>query len=239
VSGVSESNQPAQVQVHPSAQSPTHAAEVHCSNCNRRCNDAYYRIFGRLACPECTQAIARIMDKNRFAAGPWLRGALAGFGAAVGFAVIWALLAKATGFRGGLVAIFIGIFVSMAVLKASGGRRGPSMQLLAIGLSLFGIWVGKGLCATWVFYDQLAPELFTGRESEPVQHLVLFALGFLLMLGPADLLWYGFAIYDGWRRPRALRIPIEGPFTVSGASERGALQFDSAEFVPGQTEPRA
>jgi hypothetical protein len=164
-------------------------------------------------------------------------------GAAISFAVIWALIAKWTGFRGGLIAIFIGVFVSAAVVKGSGGRRGPAMQILAIAISIFGIWLGKGMCASWSFYHLFQPSIEKLNWPPAFAHAYLLVCGFYEMFNPLDLIWYGFAVYDGWRRPRAIRIPIEGPFAQQAQAARGPLQFDAAEFIappapaPTTTEP--
>ena len=54
------------------------------------------------------------------------------------------------------------------------------------------------------------------NDSPAFQHILFFVTGFLLMLNPIDFIWYGFAIYDGWRRLRAW----ESDYPASGCSMR-------------------
>jgi hypothetical protein len=227
--------------IAPPSLEPAGAAGISCANCEEPVGPMHYRILGRAMCPECARLIATVMDNNRFAARPFFTGALAGLGAAIAFALLWALIAKVTHYRGGLIAIFTGTFVSLAVLKGSGGRRGAHMQALSIVLSLFGIWLGKGLCATWSFFQFFESDIKELGWSATGAHAIIFLLGFYLMFTPIDFLWYGFAIYDSWRRLRPIRIAIEGPYSSPSSQSGGGLQFESAEIMhprPASEPPR-
>lgn len=206
-----------------------------CANCGKPLGETVYRISDRTVCQTCGQAIAKLQDLNRFAGGPWMTGAMLGLGAAIISGAIWAILVKATDRQFGLVAIGIGIFVSRAVMRGAGGRRGPSIQTLSILLSLLGVVIGKGLIASWARWDETRTALGI-KDHETIFRAVTFCFGALLYFSPLDLLWYGLAVWEAWRYPRAIRIPISGPYAPGQthsapvtATPSGGLQFDTVQ----------
>jgi hypothetical protein len=199
-----------------------------------------YRIGDKAVCDRCAAAIGQMQQLNQFAAGPWFFGALFGFGAAVISGFVWALIVKATRYELGLVAIGIGFFVTRAVMRGAGGRRGPSIQVLSVLLSLLGIFVGKGLIGAWAMWDDIRKQLEPG-SNETLFRVFIFFVGPFIIFQGMDLLWYGLAIWEAWRIPRAIRIPIQGPYSTGEGpaapappAPLGGLQFDR---VQPQSQP--
>lgn len=75
-------------------------------------------------------------------------GALAGFLAALVCAVAWAAITAATGWRIGLVAIFVGMGVGIAVQKAGKGLD-TIFGIVGAVLSFFAIFAGNLLTHCW------------------------------------------------------------------------------------------
>jgi hypothetical protein len=218
------------------AMPPTIPAQ--CETCHKPLERHFYRFQNRTICGACAQQIAAVLERNRFAGGPWGIALLAGFGTAIAAAIAWAAIAKWTHYRGGLVAIFMGVFVTSAMYRASGGRRGAVMQISAITIALFGIWLGKGLLASWAFYDEaLAASGGMTKLPEVARHILLLLLGFLLYRGFFDVIVVAFIIWDGVRRLRPIRVQLEGPFPLSGGVRVPGLQFDTVEAA-APNDPR-
>ena len=53
-----------------------------CDFCKQPLGEPFYRVKGRSTCASCAAQVVGLMERNRFAAGPWFLGALAGFIAA-------------------------------------------------------------------------------------------------------------------------------------------------------------
>jgi hypothetical protein len=206
------------------------AAPAACQFCQRPLGDPYYRAAGRTCCADCAGQIYQFVQRNRFAAGPWLRGALAGLVTAIVCGFVWAAITKASHYEYGILAVGVGIVVTKVIMVASGNRRGPSIQVLAIVLSLLAIFAGKEMTVAWVVWDQLVGPLAPGVNSWAVWtrfFLVAPWLGFNFM----DLLWYGIAIYEGYRLARMPRLQIEGPFSIQPPTAGQPLQFDTVQTL--------
>jgi hypothetical protein len=209
-----------------------------CAGCGVALTDQFYRVNQQQnVCPNCAAQVGALEQSNRFAFGPWTMGAIAGFVVAVICGFLWALIVKLTDYELGLAAIGVGLGVSWAVMKASGGRRGPSIQFLTIAFSILGIIIGKGLTVTWAFWDQVKP---TGPEvadtPEWFLRLLYFLLAPIVTFGFFDILWYGFAIYEAWKLPRAFRVQMDGPYSIEAADDAEGMQFDR---VAPPTPPHA
>src|SRR3954467_10517422 len=120
---------------------------ANCSFCGRPIRQTFYRIQDRPACAECTQQVQQVAELNRFSFGPWAVGAMFGLAAAVLCGFAWAVVAKITHAEIGIVAIGVAYVVTRAIITGAKGRRGTSIQILALLLSLIGIYVGKGMTA--------------------------------------------------------------------------------------------
>src|SRR5439155_21199351 len=114
-----------------------------CSVCGRPLPMNHYRVNGRPSCAECAQRLAQLTELNEFRFGPWLLGLIYGLAAAILCGFGWAVIVKITHAEIGIVAIGIGIVVTRAIIAGANGRRGASIQAIAIICSLLGIFIGK------------------------------------------------------------------------------------------------
>ena len=130
--------------------------------------------------------------------------------AAVG-AVLWAVIAVMTGMMIGWVAVGIGFMVGYTV-RIFGKGSEPMFQILGAVLSLLGCLAGNLLmvCA-FVSRQQQIPLLTLLTHLNPAVIVSLMVDTFSAM----DLLFYGIAIYEGFRFSRA---PMAVPARTHGLS---------------------
>ena len=134
-------------------------------------------------------------------------GILAGTAAALVGAGIWAGITAATEYQIGFMAIGVGILVGLAVRV---GGKGLDPIFGIIGAVLAGLGCGLG--------NLLAGGIFLAAREQVGILQVLSALDFELakalmvaMFNPIDLLFYGLAIYEGYRFSfRPLVVPKAG-----------------------------
>ena len=152
--------------------------------------------------------------------GNLVLAAAAGLAAAIAGAVVWGLIVKWTEYEVGIVAWGIGFLVAMAVVFASGNRRGLPLQVLAVALALAGVLLGKYLAFVWSVNAEasragmdLRLPLLAGETVE------LFTDGESGVWGWFDLLWIGLAAFTAFRIPQAdERESATAPETSSGSS---------------------
>lgn len=126
-----------------------------------------------------------------------LMGAIAGFLTAIICGVLWAVVTNVTHYKIGLVAVGIGLLVGFAVRYAG---RGHSLVYGVVGavLALMGCLLGNFLAVLLILSaDQSIPlmELIKYFLSYPADILSLMQVAF----EPIDLLFYGIALYEGFR----------------------------------------
>lgn len=195
------------------------ASQMSCRSCGRAIDGEYFLVANAPCCPMCTAGVHAYLGACRFSWGPWLRGALFGTGAAVVAGAIWAAIALASRYELGILAIVVGIAVSKAVVAGSGGRRGRSYQLAAAGLGILAIILGKGLIVFW---------LLGARASIGwIGRIVVSAIAFAYAFHPMDLLWYGIAVWEGWRIAKMPAIPISGPHGAQPVAP--PISFDTVQ----------
>jgi hypothetical protein len=113
-----------------------HAAQTRaCAACNGPINDVYYEINGKLICPACRPRLEAAIARGFGGPGVFVRAALFGLGAALLGCVAWYGIRVVTKMEFGLVAIFVGIGVGIAVKKGAGGFGGWQYQALAMFLT--------------------------------------------------------------------------------------------------------
>lgn len=122
---------------------------------------------------------------------------LGGFIAAVAAAAIWAIITYLTHYRIGFMAIGVGFLVGYAVNYFGKGMTMP-FGLVGAALSLFGCLLGN-LLTTILFAS-----LTEGISVSAILTTFLTSPGVILEImketfRPMDLLFYGIAIYEGYR----------------------------------------
>lgn len=121
--------------------------------------------------------------------------------AAVAGGVVWGLIVKWSDYEVGFVAWGIGFLVGMAVLTATGGRRGLPLQAIAIISSLLGILLGKYLSYAWVL-QEIAEEQTGGALEISIfsrDMVDFFREDLGEVFGWIDLLWVALAVITAWR----------------------------------------
>lgn len=83
---------------------------------------------------------------------------VAGAGAALIGAGVWALISKSTGYEVGIIAWAVGAFVGLAVFAASGRSGGVEFGVLAVVLAVSGIAAGKFAATYLVLQDFMNDE---------------------------------------------------------------------------------
>jgi hypothetical protein len=133
--------------------------------------------------------------------GTLLKAVAAGLSAAVAGGVVWGLIVKWSEYEVGFVAWGIGFLAGIAVLTATGGRRGMLLQTIAIVSALVGILIGKYLSYAWVLQQ------FADEQTGGVVEISIFSrdtVDFFRedlgeVFGWIDLLWVALAVITAWR----------------------------------------
>lgn len=134
---------------------------------------------------------------------------LAGLVAAAAGAAVWALVTVFTGLKIGWVAVGIGFLVGYAVRRFGKGSS-PSYQMLGAVLSLLGCLAGN-LLVVCVFAsrNEDLPLMTILAGMTPTLAVRLIVETFSAM----DLLFYGLAVYEGYKFARlpAAPPPVAAP----------------------------
>ncbi len=181
-----------------------------CRFCNRPLGMVHYRVNGQPVCDPCSRRVMQMLELNEFRGGPYTVGLLYGLAAAILCGFGWAVIVKITHAEIGIIAAGIGYVVARAILIGSNGRRGKSIQVTALILSLAGVFIGKGFIAAWVLWDHLSGDLHMQGNSL-IPRAIVFLLAPFLTFQFFDLIWYGIAAYQAWRMTQPVRLNIEGP----------------------------
>jgi hypothetical protein len=124
-----------------------------------------------------------------------LRGALGGSVAAAIGAVAWAAVTVATGYQIGWMAVAIGVLVGLAV-RTLGKGIDPIFGVVGAGLALLGCALGNLLTIAAMIASENAVPILTvvgGLDAELVTELMVATFA------PMDLVFYGIAIYEGYK----------------------------------------
>jgi len=121
--------------------------------------------------------------------------------AALAGGVAWGLIVKWTGYEVGIIAWGIGFLTGNAVVLATRGGKGQTLQAIAILTALLGILLGKYLSYAFQIQDEAEEAgVSLGLFSEDMRSF--FREDLDSVFGLFDLLWVGFAVYTAWRVPQ-------------------------------------
>jgi hypothetical protein len=135
---------------------------------------------------------------------------LAGLGGALAGAAVWAAVTVATGYQIGIMAVGIGFLVGYAV-RLVGKGVSQVFGWIGAGLSLLGCASGNllALCAMVAREHGIAlADVLAGLDASLIRELMIATFS------PMDLLFYGIAVYEGYRLS----------FRQLGEQERSALE---------------
>ncbi len=117
-------------------------ASATCAQCHAAIRTNYWEANGQVLCSSCKTALDAVHGPTaRAGAGPMLRAALFGVGAALAGAAIYLAVAYFLNLEVGLIAILVGFMVGWAVRKGTRDRGGRRFQVLAVVLTYLAISV--------------------------------------------------------------------------------------------------
>jgi hypothetical protein len=130
--------------------------------------------------------------------GKLLPGATAGAIAAVIGAMLWAAVTVFSGYELGLIAIAVGYFVAFGVRSVGQGST-TAFAVTGATLAFLACVLGKVL----TLIGLLAKEMEIGYFDVLSQFDLSLLPGLMVeTASPMDLVFYGIAIYEGWRLSR-------------------------------------
>ena len=122
-------------------------------------------------------------------------GLLAGLAASLVGAAVWAVVTDATGYQIGWMAVGIGFVVGMAV-RTLGKGIDKTFGVLGAALALFGCVAGNLLAVVGIVAQQQGEPFMSVLGRLDVSLIVrLMEVSF----SPMDLLFYGIAVYEGYK----------------------------------------
>jgi hypothetical protein len=121
------------------------------------------------------------------------KGIAAGLGAAVLGAVLWAAITAVTGYQIGFVAVGIGFLVGYAV-KVFGKGDEVIFGIMGALLAFFGCLLGNHLAGAYLAAKQVQVPFFSVVTNPGLGMEIMKAT-----FSPMDLIFYGIAIYEGYR----------------------------------------
>jgi hypothetical protein len=122
-------------------------------------------------------------------------GIAAGAGASLAGAAAWALITVLTKFQIGWMAIAIGFLVGIAI-RTFGKGIDKVFGIAGAGLALVGCALGNLLAACGMIsveFDVPFFEVLSGLDLEIIREIMVASFS------PMDLLFYGIAVYEGYR----------------------------------------
>lgn len=131
---------------------PSGTPAANCVSCKTPIVGAYYFGGGKaIVCERCKALI----DASKRAAVPPVaiaRATLCGAGGALAGTALYAIVLAAEPTLMGYVAVAVGYFVGRAMQYGSGGRRGVTLQIIAMALTFGGIALGLGGAYMYAWY---------------------------------------------------------------------------------------
>lgn len=152
----------------------------------------------RVLCPDCQTALREALDQETLAPNiPF--ALLAGLLGAVVSGLIWYYFVTITGIQFGLVSVLMGWLVGKCVVWGSGNKRGKSLQLLSLFLTVVAIIFSEYL----IFNHYFTEEFGSGYGNISLSDfLSLYRVYFTQDTGFLDLLFFGIALWQAYRVPR-------------------------------------
>ena len=122
-------------------------------------------------------------------------GILAGLGAAIVGALLWALITSAVKYQIGYMAIGVGFMVGLSV-RFGGKGMDPIYGVVGAILALLGCILGNYMALVFIVADTVDTSGFSLLFQMPPS---LVLEGMMETASTMDVLFYGIAIYEGYR----------------------------------------
>lgn len=152
----------------------------------------------------------QVAEAQRVTSGSMLSGTIGGVLAAVVAGALWAIIVRLTDYEIGFMAWGLGLAVGVGVALFARGRRGRSLQIIAVGASVFGIVVAKYFIFVYLLQQtvlkQYGPESAARVAYFSTKVIQLFFSSLTAMVSPYDALWVLLAVVTAWKIPQGLGI---------------------------------
>lgn len=122
-------------------------------------------------------------------------GALAGLGAALIGAAIWAVVTVTTGYQIGWMAVGVGFLVGMAVRQFGRGST-PAYGVVGAVLALAGCVIGNALALVGFYASENSEPFFSVLMQVDPPSLANAMIG---TASAMDFLFYAIAVYEGFK----------------------------------------
>jgi hypothetical protein len=234
---------------------PGYGAGAMCVACSRPiCAVCREDVAGHPMCPECVAAHqARLGEEPAPAAasayepapvltcgpGHYFKALLFGLVTAVVGAIIWDKFVFYTHFQVGLIAVFLGAAVGIAVKMGAEGRRGKMLPFMGALLAGFSILLGYALLAQ----DQAMqdPQFAAKLNQIPVFiRIPILIIAVIPGLDVMDWIFVAIGLWEGWSIPRRSEAEPMAPDTTAtsvptptSAAPAGPSTPVSMEAPPG------
>jgi hypothetical protein len=137
-----------------------------CGLCGQPLGGSYYQLNAQPVCERCKMQVE--YDRmSSSGSGRFLRAGVFGLGAALAGGALWYAVRATTGYEIGLIAVVVGLMVGAAVRAGARGRGGRLYQVLAVGLTYFGICVNYVPDIVKAIRDQPAAEVQQAVATAP------------------------------------------------------------------------
>jgi hypothetical protein len=195
-----------------------HAAMT-CANCGSALQDNYFTANGQPICAGCRErlevAAAPLRDP-----GALSLAIIFGLGASVVGAIVYYAVMRYANLEIGIVAVFTGWLVGRAMSKATKGRGGRLLQLVAVFL----VYLSVALAYLFYTISQLGDTEVMGSMIAVAISALTLPIYMILGSMPSGLISaaiIGFGMYQAWNMTAAPVLIFEGPFKVGAAGTTG------------------
>ncbi len=149
-------------------------------------------------CPQCRAVVQDAIEQETHAPNILLALVAGLLGAAVA-GLIWYYFVTLTEIQFGLVSVLMGWLVGKCVVWGSGNRRGKSLQLLSLSLTIVAIIFSEYLILNHYFIEEFGSGYGNLTLSD---FLRMYGLYFTQASGFINLLFYGIALWQAYKTPR-------------------------------------
>ena len=186
-----------------------------CAVCGRpTCKNCRSLHDRKRICPACRAEIEEAIEEEK-AGVPGLPLAIAGgaAGAILG-GILWAVVAVVTDYEVGYVAIAVGALAGWGVVLSCGGKKGQTLQIVAVACSGLGLLLGKYFTVAHVLRSSF-PDLELSWFDSRIREIFFENIG--EFIGGYDVLWLILALAIAWKIPAPTKLRMTGPRRSSGA----------------------
>ncbi len=203
-----------------------------CAACKNTPTQSYYEINGDILCASCRE---RLEDDRGSGLVRFVKASAAGFGVAIGGALLWWGVRTMTGYEIGIISIAIGIGVGRAVRWGSQRRGGWLYQLLAIFLTYAAIAGNYTPDVVQQFMNDAESKTASQATAAPKDKKagdgihageILLGIAAIFLIaaiapfaaGASNIIGWiiiAFGLCEAWKINRKVEISISGPFTIA------------------------